>query len=178
MKTFRCSRTTFYVATPRRMQRRSAASPQEAARASSRTTTWPGNIREARTRGRTCGGACSRLRPTSHPRTCRRPSAKVRTGVRQCASSFPSARLMEEVERRMIQETLRHTKGDKTLAARLLGIAPRTIYRKLERDGSRVARRDSTGADIRSQASERPVTKCRGRPSAAPTAVRRECFLE
>ncbi len=32
----------------------------------------------------------------------------------------------------MIKETLRHTKGDKKLAARLLGIAPRTIYRKLE----------------------------------------------
>ena len=41
---------------------------------------------------------------------------------------------MEEIERRVIHETLRHTKGDKTLAARLLGIAARTIYRKLERD--------------------------------------------
>ncbi len=43
---------------------------------------------------------------------------------------------MEEVERRVIHETLRHTKGDKTLAARLLGIAARTIYRKLEREAS------------------------------------------
>ena len=41
---------------------------------------------------------------------------------------------MEEIERRVIHETLRHTKGDKTLAARLLGIAARTIYRKLERE--------------------------------------------
>ncbi len=40
---------------------------------------------------------------------------------------------MEEIERRVIHETLRHTKGDKTLAAQLLGIAARTIYRKLER---------------------------------------------
>jgi len=39
---------------------------------------------------------------------------------------------LEEIELRMIKETLRHTKGDKKLAARLLGIAPRTIYRKLE----------------------------------------------
>jgi two-component system, NtrC family, response regulator HydG len=38
---------------------------------------------------------------------------------------------MEEVERRVILETLRHTRGDKNLAARLLGIAARTIYRKL-----------------------------------------------
>jgi two-component system, NtrC family, response regulator HydG len=41
---------------------------------------------------------------------------------------------MEEIERRVIHETLRHTRGDKTLAARLLGIAARTIYRKLERE--------------------------------------------
>ena len=41
---------------------------------------------------------------------------------------------MEEIERRVIHETLRHTKGDKTLAARLLGIAARTIYRKLAAD--------------------------------------------
>ena len=41
---------------------------------------------------------------------------------------------MEEVERVVIRETLRHTRGDKTLAAQLLGIAARTIYRKLDRD--------------------------------------------
>ena len=39
---------------------------------------------------------------------------------------------MDEIELRVIHETLRHTRGDKTLAARLLGISPRTIYRKLE----------------------------------------------
>jgi len=47
--------------------------------------------------------------------------------------TIPIGTPMEEVERRMIHETLRHTKGDKTMAARLLGIAARTIYRKLER---------------------------------------------
>ncbi|MCC6750792.1 MAG: sigma-54-dependent Fis family transcriptional regulator [Deltaproteobacteria bacterium] len=39
---------------------------------------------------------------------------------------------LEEVERRLIAETLRHTRGDKRLAAQLLGIATRTIYRRLE----------------------------------------------
>ena len=38
---------------------------------------------------------------------------------------------LEEIERRVIHETLRHTGGDKTLAARLLGLSARTIYRKL-----------------------------------------------
>jgi two-component system, NtrC family, response regulator HydG len=39
---------------------------------------------------------------------------------------------LEEVEDRLIDETLRYTKGDKTLAARLLGIATRTIYRRMK----------------------------------------------
>src|SRR5882672_1813898 len=38
---------------------------------------------------------------------------------------------LEEVESRLIRETLRHTKGDKPIAAQLLGISTRTIYRKL-----------------------------------------------
>jgi two-component system response regulator HydG len=32
----------------------------------------------------------------------------------------------------LIRDTLRHTAGDKSLAAQLLGISARTIYRKLE----------------------------------------------
>jgi two-component system, NtrC family, response regulator HydG len=32
----------------------------------------------------------------------------------------------------VIHETLRHTRGDKRLTAKLLGIATRTIYRRLE----------------------------------------------
>ena len=39
---------------------------------------------------------------------------------------------LEEIERRVIGETLRMTDGDKKLAAQLLGIATRTIYRKLD----------------------------------------------
>ena len=50
--------------------------------------------------------------------------------------SFAIGTPLEEIERRMIRETLRHTDGDKRLAAQLLGIATRTIYRKLEQDQS------------------------------------------
>ncbi|MCL2777862.1 MAG: sigma-54 dependent transcriptional regulator [Polyangiaceae bacterium] len=39
---------------------------------------------------------------------------------------------LEEIELRVIKETLKHTKGDKSLAAQLLGISTRTIYRKLD----------------------------------------------
>jgi two-component system response regulator HydG len=48
--------------------------------------------------------------------------------------SVPLGTTMDEIERQVIRETLRHTRGDKTLAAQLLGIAARTIYRKLDRD--------------------------------------------
>jgi len=39
---------------------------------------------------------------------------------------------LRELEQTAIRETLRYTGGDKKLAARLLGIASRTIYRRLE----------------------------------------------
>ncbi len=50
------------------------------------------------------------------------------------AIAIPVGTPMEEVERMVIRETLRHTRGDKNLAAQILGIAARTIYRKLDRD--------------------------------------------
>jgi DNA-binding NtrC family response regulator len=40
---------------------------------------------------------------------------------------------LAEVEQRLLDETLRVTKGNKTLTARLLGIDVRTVSRKLER---------------------------------------------
>jgi len=50
------------------------------------------------------------------------------------ALTVPLGTPLEEIERMVIRETLRQTRGDKNLAARLLGVAPRTIYRKLDRD--------------------------------------------
>lgn len=47
------------------------------------------------------------------------------------ALNFEIGTPLEELEQRMIRETLRHTQGDKSLAAQLLGISTRTIYRKL-----------------------------------------------
>jgi two-component system, NtrC family, response regulator HydG len=40
---------------------------------------------------------------------------------------------LAEVQQRLLDETLRITRGNKTLTARLLGIDPRTVSRKLER---------------------------------------------
>jgi len=38
---------------------------------------------------------------------------------------------MDDVEKRMIAETLSYTSGDKKHAAEILGIARKTLYRKL-----------------------------------------------
>lgn len=48
------------------------------------------------------------------------------------ALSIPIGTPLEEIERRVIRETLRFTDGDKKRAAQLLGIAIRTIYRKID----------------------------------------------
>ena len=45
--------------------------------------------------------------------------------------TIPLGTSLDEVEREVIHETLRMTGGDKKLAAKLLGIATRTIYRKI-----------------------------------------------
>jgi two-component system response regulator HydG len=39
---------------------------------------------------------------------------------------------LAEVEQRLLEETLRMTKGNKTLTAKILGIDPKTVFRKLK----------------------------------------------
>src|SRR5207237_8305453 len=51
----------------------------------------------------------------------------------QHSLTFKIGTPLRELERKAIDITLHHTRGDKNMAARLLGIAPRTIYRHLER---------------------------------------------
>jgi two-component system response regulator HydG len=41
---------------------------------------------------------------------------------------------LEAIEKRVIEETLRHSRGDKSVASKILGISARTIYRKMEDD--------------------------------------------
>jgi len=99
---------------------------------------WPGNVRELQhaidravilTRGKTVDVA-------DLPETVRATSAAVPPGVPGSGPPIviPVGTPMDEVERTVIRRTLEQTRGDKNLAARILGIAARTIYRKLERD--------------------------------------------
>jgi two-component system response regulator HydG len=91
---------------------------------------WPGNVRELEnaieravvlSRGDTID--LPDLPPTIAASSGAPPAAR--------AIVVPIGTPMDEIELRVIHETLRHVGGDKTLAAQLLGIASRTIYRKL-----------------------------------------------
>jgi two-component system, NtrC family, response regulator HydG len=48
--------------------------------------------------------------------------------------SIPLGTPLETIEKRVIEETLRFSRGDKNLASKILGISSRTIYRKIEEE--------------------------------------------
>jgi two-component system response regulator HydG len=97
---------------------------------------WPGNVRELENaveravvlgRGPTIG-------LEDLPGVSDGPTGTAAEGASARTLTVPLGTPLEEIERRVIRETLRQTRGDKTLAAQLLGIATRTIYRKIDRD--------------------------------------------
>ena len=92
---------------------------------------WPGNVRElenAIERAVVLTRA-SVIDEDALPREIR----DATPGTASASSlTFPLGMPLAEIEMRVIHETLRHTRGDKRLTAKLLGIATRTIYRRLE----------------------------------------------
>jgi two-component system response regulator HydG len=90
---------------------------------------WPGNVRELE-------NAIERAVVFTNGKTI--PLSVLPQGVSAFAESrhslnFKIGTPLRELERKAIEITLQHTRGDKNMAARLLGIATRTIYRHLER---------------------------------------------
>lgn len=51
---------------------------------------------------------------------------------------------LETIEKRVIEETLRHSRGDKNVASKILGISARTIYRKIEEEKKDEAKESKT----------------------------------
>ena len=92
------------------------------------TYAWPGNVRELENviERAVVLAQSSQISPADLPETLVRTDQAARHLVISIGTP------LEEVEDRLIEETLRYTKGDKTLAAKLLGIATRTIYRRLK----------------------------------------------
>ena len=96
---------------------------------------WPGNVRELEN---TVERAVVLTRTgmideEALPREIRDAAITgVSGGAAPGGLTFAVGTPLAEIEMRVIRETLRHTRGDKRLAAKLLGIATRTIYRRLE----------------------------------------------
>jgi|SRR6188768_655681 len=90
---------------------------------------WPGNVRELENAMERAAVLC---RGTALTLADLPDSITQSTHVTPEWLTFSVGTPLEEVEQRLIQETLRHTAGDKSLAAQLLGISTRTIYRKLD----------------------------------------------
>ena len=102
---------------------------------------WPGNVRELQN---TVERAVvltqsDRIHLSSLPESIRGGEGRAEQ------LAFPIGTPLKEVERRMIQATLQLTGGDKKLAANLLGIHSRTIYRRMEEE--RQARQDQQDDD-------------------------------
>ncbi len=90
---------------------------------------WPGNVRELENALERAVVLCrgQQIELDDLPEPLLKAPARL-----ERALLIPIGTPMEEIELRVIDETLRHTGGDKALAARLLGIGARTIYRRLE----------------------------------------------
>ncbi len=97
---------------------------------------WPGNVRElenAIERAVVLTRAnCTVIDEDALPREIRDATPGA---VAASSLTFAIGMPLAEIEMRVIHETLRHTRGDKRLTAKLLGIATRTIYRRLEPHG-------------------------------------------
>ena len=104
----------------------------------------PGAVRVARQRARAAARGRARRDPDARGGDRRRRPARGDPRRRRAPGAAPPAAAgslviplgtpMDEVERLVIRRTLEQTRGDKNLAAQILGIAARTIYRKLDRD--------------------------------------------
>jgi two-component system response regulator HydG len=62
------------------------------------------------------------------------PTAQKPVLMDEKTISIPLGTPLETIEKRVIEETLRYSRGDKNLASKILGISSRTIYRKIEEE--------------------------------------------
>jgi DNA-binding NtrC family response regulator len=92
---------------------------------------WPGNVRELKNVIQRAALMCGEdvLKPEHLPRSLQE-SAREPTQV-----SFALGTSLEEVEREMVIQTLRHCDNNRSRAASMLGICRRALYNKMKRYG-------------------------------------------
>jgi DNA-binding NtrC family response regulator len=104
---------------------------------------WPGNVRELENAIERAVALCDdhhiRLKDLPPQVIHHRPGA---TGSKTGAMSLPIGKHLEdfirEQERHFINETIKHTGGNREKAAKILGISMATLYRKIEAKVSKV----------------------------------------
>jgi two-component system response regulator HydG len=88
---------------------------------------WPGNVREIK-------NVIERAVVLTQDRVITQkdlPGNISNSNIEDRKFSIPFGTPLREIERKIIVETLKRSKGDKEVTAKLLGITPRTIYRKM-----------------------------------------------
>jgi two-component system response regulator HydG len=88
---------------------------------------WPGNVREIK-------NVIERAVVLTQDRVITQkdlPENISKEKVEERKLTIPFGMPLREIEKKIIIETLRRSKGDKEVTANLLGITPRTIYRKM-----------------------------------------------
>jgi two-component system, NtrC family, response regulator HydG len=117
---------------------------------------WPGNVRELENviERAVVLGRGNLITDEDLPREVLGRSGHSADGR---ALVIPVGTPLDEIERRVIHETLRHTKGDKRLCAQLLGIATRTIYRKLESERGEAPPEAETSDDLAAESGLSPT---------------------
>ena len=109
------------------MNRRSRMSFGPAVMAALESYEWPGNVRELRSvvEKAVMNAAANEISLTDLP-----------SPVRDCAvGSIQNKLSLDDMERTYIAEVLEHTRGKKTLAAKILGISRKTLLEKRKRYG-------------------------------------------
>jgi DNA-binding NtrC family response regulator len=93
---------------------------------------WPGNVSELRS---VIDGMVATARGRDPLDVSRLPDALRAEPVNEAQLEIGVGMTLEAAERKLIEATLAHTRGDKRQAAAMLGVGLRTLYRRLDEWG-------------------------------------------
>jgi DNA-binding NtrC family response regulator len=93
---------------------------------------WPGNVSELRS---VIDGMVATARGRDPLDVSRLPDALRAEPVDEAQLEIGVGMTLEAAERKLIEATLAHTRGDKRQAAAMLGVGLRTLYRRLDEWG-------------------------------------------
>jgi DNA-binding NtrC family response regulator len=95
---------------------------------------WPGNVRELEATIESAVVLCrtEKVTPRDLPANIRENRSDLAAPE---ATALPAARTVQEAEKQLIIQALKETDGNRTLAAKRIGVSRRTLHRKLHEYG-------------------------------------------